>query len=354
MREVSSTFALSTESSRPLRPRASSNARRARRSTWRGWYSQRVEDGAVVAHAARAVVEAADELAHDQQVDARRPTPGAGSRRRRARCAGRSGPASGRTAEPSHFGPPTAPSSTASAVAAGGERLRGQRVADRVDRGAAERVLLDREVERQRLEHADGLGHHLGPDPVAGQADDAATSPCELLPGQVEHVAGRARRARRRTAARRSRPASRASSASSRPGSTQRDPVRAACARAARRTISSRRLTAASSARSTASISSRRSSRPGRSRRHSQLLEQRVDVGVDLDDRGRCASAELRRLQAGAGDEHDDAVVLAELAARDGLAQRADGDAGRALAEDAGVSRRAARCSAPTSSSGTA
>ena len=69
IREVSSTFALSTESSRPPRARASSNARRATRSIWLGWYSQRVEDGAVVARAARAVVEAADELAHDQQVD---------------------------------------------------------------------------------------------------------------------------------------------------------------------------------------------------------------------------------------------------------------------------------------------
>jgi len=39
MRDVSSTFALSIEVSRPPRPRASSNARRATRSTSRGWYS---------------------------------------------------------------------------------------------------------------------------------------------------------------------------------------------------------------------------------------------------------------------------------------------------------------------------
>ena len=46
----------------------------------------------------------------------RRPArPGGGSRRRRAPCAGRAAPASGRTLPPSHFGPPTAPSSTARA-----------------------------------------------------------------------------------------------------------------------------------------------------------------------------------------------------------------------------------------------
>ena len=45
------------------------NARRAIRSTWRGWYSHVSNDGPVVAHAARAEVEAADELAHDQHVD---------------------------------------------------------------------------------------------------------------------------------------------------------------------------------------------------------------------------------------------------------------------------------------------
>ena len=45
----------------------------------------RVEDGAVVAHAARAEVEAADELAHDEEVDRARRARAAGSRRRRAR-----------------------------------------------------------------------------------------------------------------------------------------------------------------------------------------------------------------------------------------------------------------------------
>ena len=67
MRDVSRTFALSTETSRRVRARAISNARRAMRSTSRGWYSQ---DRAVLAGAARAEVDAADELPHDQQVDA--------------------------------------------------------------------------------------------------------------------------------------------------------------------------------------------------------------------------------------------------------------------------------------------
>ena len=69
MRDVSSTFALSTDVSRPRRARASSNARRAMRSTWLRVVLAGVEDRAVVAHALRAEVEAADELADDQQVD---------------------------------------------------------------------------------------------------------------------------------------------------------------------------------------------------------------------------------------------------------------------------------------------
>ena len=39
IRDVEMTFALSTESRRPLRPRASSKARRATRATSSGWYS---------------------------------------------------------------------------------------------------------------------------------------------------------------------------------------------------------------------------------------------------------------------------------------------------------------------------
>ena len=53
----------------------------------------RVERGAVLANAARAEVEAADELAHDQHVDAVGDAPAAGSRTCRARRAARAGPA---------------------------------------------------------------------------------------------------------------------------------------------------------------------------------------------------------------------------------------------------------------------
>ena len=64
-------------------------------------------------------------------------------------------------------------------AAAGGERLRGQRIAELVDRRAAERQPHDLEVERQALEHAHGLVEHLRADPVAGQAGD---------PGRRAHV----------------------------------------------------------------------------------------------------------------------------------------------------------------------
>ena len=69
IRDVSITFALSTESSRPLR-RAGELERPPRDPLDLGRVVlARVEDRAVVADAARAVVEAADQLAHDQQVD---------------------------------------------------------------------------------------------------------------------------------------------------------------------------------------------------------------------------------------------------------------------------------------------
>src|SRR5207245_2053889 len=64
-----------------------------------------------------------------------------------------------------------------------------------------------------------------------------------------------------------------------------------------------------------------------------QAFEQLVDVGVDLDHLP-AVFGELRRLQAGAGDEEDDTVGLADPAPPHGLAQRTEGGAGRALAED--------------------
>ena len=115
--------------------------------------------------------------------------------------------------------------------AAGRERLRGQRVADRVDRRAAEELLLDLDVERQRLEHAHGLGHHLGPDPVAGQADDRGYGHrASSRRVRLEHELGRSSA----TPSSDSGPVvralrARASIASSRPGSRSGIPVAPLC-----------------------------------------------------------------------------------------------------------------------------
>ena len=71
----------------------------------------------------------------------------------------------------SHLGPPTAPSRTASARAAGGEHLVGQRDAVGVDRGAAEDVLLDVDL-GDRGQHAEPRRRHLRPDAVTRQRHD--------------------------------------------------------------------------------------------------------------------------------------------------------------------------------------
>ena len=245
MREVSSTFALSTESSRP--PRAAGELERAARDALdlARVVLARVEDGAVVAHAARAVVEAADELAHDQQVDARRRSPGAGSRRRRARSRSPISPASGRTAPPSHFGPPTAPSSTASAARQAASVSAGQRVADRVDRGAAERrAPRPRRRAAARRARARPAAITSGPIPSPGRqtirlAHRASSRRVRSSTKPVE-----VGDARRRRAGRRSRACELREHRVLAAGVAQRDPVRAALWSCSRRTISSRRLTA--------------------------------------------------------------------------------------------------------------
>ncbi len=132
----------------------------------------RVERRAVRTPAAGAVVEAADELADDQQVDAR---PGGGTQvrvdverpaerdqallrpHRRAfelRQADR--------AEDDRVG-----------RLARSQRPSGSGVALREDRAAAEAVLLDLDLERERAEDVDRDRRHLGPDSVSGQAGDA-------------------------------------------------------------------------------------------------------------------------------------------------------------------------------------
>ena len=64
---------------------------------------------------------------------------------------------------------------------AGGERLVGQRRAVGVDRGAAERVLLEGEVVGDGGEHLERRGEDLRADPVAGEGDDRGHGPGSLV-----------------------------------------------------------------------------------------------------------------------------------------------------------------------------
>ena len=146
------------------------------------------------------------------EVDAARSAPARRSGRRRAPARRRSGlapeqrglgrtgrrlanrprplrspsrPCSGRGASGSvvsHFGPPTAPSSTASAAAAPLEHLRQQRHAVLVDRDAPDRELGDLEARRRTRSatassRSSARRHHLRSDAVAGQRDDLTSLP---------------------------------------------------------------------------------------------------------------------------------------------------------------------------------
>ena len=71
----------------------------------------------------------------------------------------------------SHLGPPTAASSTASARAAGVQDLVGERGPVRVDRRAADQVLLELEI-ADRGEQLARRGRDLRSDPVAGKGCD--------------------------------------------------------------------------------------------------------------------------------------------------------------------------------------
>jgi hypothetical protein len=68
----------------------------------------------------------------------------------------------------SHFGPPTAPSSTASAACASFWVASGIGVAGRVDRAAAQQALFHLELEVERLQHAHGFAMISGPMPSPG------------------------------------------------------------------------------------------------------------------------------------------------------------------------------------------
>ena len=151
--------------------------------------------GAVVGLAPLAEVEAAGELADDEHVHALDEVAAGAATRRRARlrghgaqvgeearapCGARSRACSGRTVAvgSSHFGPPTAPSSTASAAAQSVEVL----VADgRCRRRRWRRRRRARPTTRRGSRSARaaasrtalGRGHDLRADAVAGDGDDA-------------------------------------------------------------------------------------------------------------------------------------------------------------------------------------
>jgi hypothetical protein len=57
-----------------------------------------------------------------------------------------------------------------------------------VDRGAAEEVLLDLEVERELGQHAGRRRGDLGPDPVAGKKDDSHSGAVVTAPSEAEET----------------------------------------------------------------------------------------------------------------------------------------------------------------------
>ena len=131
--------------------------------------------------------------------------PGAGWRTARGPCAAPSRPCSGRGlagSVVSHFGPPTAPSSTASARVQAASTSSVSAIAVRVDRGAAEDVLLDLDL-GTAAEHLERRAHHLRPDAVARQRHDPRHRRAANLPAAVLGAAfARHPRTRRPRAAR--------------------------------------------------------------------------------------------------------------------------------------------------------
>ena len=150
-----------------------------------------VERRAVLANAARAEVEAADELAHDQDVDA------VGDRRAQVRV----GVERGAQREQALLGPHVRAVELGVAHRAfqhgnGGEtrvaRLVGKRRAGCANRGGADQPLVEHDVGREQLEHEARLRGDLGPDAVARQQDDAAAATRQTLPRRTCAADGRA------------------------------------------------------------------------------------------------------------------------------------------------------------------
>ena len=90
----------------------------------------------------------------------------------------RNRPASGRVFArgSSHFGPPTAPSKIACAERHSASVALGQRIAELIDRAAADRTGHKVEIVMKSLghgpQHAFGLSHDLRPDAIAGEQNN--------------------------------------------------------------------------------------------------------------------------------------------------------------------------------------
>ena len=147
----------------------------------------RVEDGAVVADAAGAVVEAADELADDEKVDAvaaRRPQVRVDvelAAQADEALLGPHGPAV-------ELGCADRAHEDGVGLPGGRQRLRWEGIAGRMDRGAAEEMLLQLEIERELGQDAGRCGRDLRPDPVAGKEDDPHRWARVTAPSEAEET----------------------------------------------------------------------------------------------------------------------------------------------------------------------
>ncbi len=171
----------------------------------------RVEDRAVFADAPRAVVEAADELADDDQVDA----PGMRRAQVRVDAELRAQP------QEALLGPDVgcvelgiADRALQHRVSREASRqgLVGQRRAARANRRSAEQLLVDLEVGSDGAEHVAGGGRELRPDSVPGQEHDShlprltRNDADEVLRGALDRLRDAAVRRGRRPLARSGRP----------------------------------------------------------------------------------------------------------------------------------------------------
>ena len=138
---------------------------------------QRVEHRPVLAGALRPVVEAADQLADDQQVDL--PLPGRAQVRVDVESLSqRDEPLLGTDVGRVEAGQADRTEQHCVGLAAGGERLVRKRRAGGEDRRSAEEVFLQLEVGGEHGQYLPRRCGHLHPDPVAGQTDDLHAGIC--------------------------------------------------------------------------------------------------------------------------------------------------------------------------------